>query len=807
MPEFNQQQQQVNTQLNAGRDINADHIGNKITTGDVKGSNLAIGEGATAIGTLVISMLSAVDELEKSIRVAEKYLAESILRILNRYTSLNIPDAKAARANPYKSLLDYKLEDVPYFYGRDDAIAAMQERMRQGRLTILESDSGSGKTSLLQAGLASHMLAGGNFPLYVRPYNLPPNVAIRRAFLPDYATQSELGRYADDAMTLRGFLERVTYYMGNREITIFLDQFEEFFTELPVTERAKFAAQLRDCIESDLPVRWVLALRKEYLAELRVFEPLKPFNNKYFLPTFKLEEAKVVLTEPAALKGIKYETGLVDRILADIRGDSEVIPPVQVQLVCYTLFEELTQEEGESTISCAQYDRRRGRGEGRPGAAGILSSHLTRVLDNELTGPERKVAGRVLEALVTSDARRVVRSKANLVAVVAAEETGEIDSVLEVLYENRIVRHLRDDSDESVFELSHDYLIEGIGLDESTQWRKLARETLDNSMLVWRRKAANYESLISEDKLLVIEEYLASSDINDDEHELIERSRQKVAAEKAAKEAQIELLKRRQRITRASLGLVSFVALGLFANFVLYPYIMKQQASRDDFAELIPVGGGELMMEAYEVTNDRYAKCVDYGPCDSPDKFWIIRDNWETDQYKPVVGVDVFDAMTFCDWIGRELPTADQWMAASVPGDQWKEFTESEALLCREGGCLLTPVGLRDVPQYPVAGTNAGGIYDLVGSVGEWTRTTVVNEPHEIPLCRTHDNTDSILGSNENVSFLGDFFVTEPKDAGNAAYASNSTRWVGYSDEFIGFRCVVTQIEPLELQQCPEVKP
>jgi hypothetical protein len=191
--------------------------------------------------------LSAVEELGRSIEVAEERLAQAIQRLLGRYTGLVAPEDTAERSNPYKSLDDYKLEDAPYFYGRDEAIAEMLALLERGGLTVLESDSGSGKSSLMQAGLASRLLAGGDFPLYIRAYNAPPDEAIKKAFLPDYQKQPELQRFRD--MSLRGFLEIVTGFLGERQVVVFLDQFEEFFSELRAEEQETFAEQLRECVQ------------------------------------------------------------------------------------------------------------------------------------------------------------------------------------------------------------------------------------------------------------------------------------------------------------------------------------------------------------------------------------------------------------------------------------------------------------------------------------------------------------------------------------------------------------------------------
>ena len=138
----------------------------------------------------------------------------------------------------------------------------MLEKLSRNTLTILHADSGSGKTSLLQAGLASRLLTQGHFPLYLRPYKQPTGKSIKKAFLSDYETLDELKRFRDGQMSLRGFLNRVTHYLGNRKLFIFLDQFEEFFTEVKPEEQCIFAEQLQECIRSDLQVCWVLSLRK-----------------------------------------------------------------------------------------------------------------------------------------------------------------------------------------------------------------------------------------------------------------------------------------------------------------------------------------------------------------------------------------------------------------------------------------------------------------------------------------------------------------------------------------------------------------
>ena len=521
MAEFDQMKQQIANQINATGDVSIDHLGDevggdKITVGDITGSYAAIGAGAQVIVNQIQQALSAVDEMEKGIRVAERRLAESIQRLIGRYTSLTatIDDDQA---NPYKSLLDYKLEDAPYFYGRAEAIASAINKLSNHRLLVLHAESGSGKTSLIQAGLGARLLSVGHFPLYIRPYRTPPGSAIRRAFLPDYQTQPDLSRFTQAAMSLRGFLESVTFYLGGRRLIIFLDQFEEFFSELSLEDRQHFAQELQDCIESDLNIRWVLSLRKEYFSDIRLFRAVKPYDNEYFLPTFKVEEALEVIIEPAARKGVGYETELVERMITDLQQGQTGLSPAQVQLVCYTLFEELSN--GAKTITHTQYDTPRGRG--ATGAKGILSSHLSRVLERDLAPMERAVAVQILEALVTSEKRRAIKPGDELLRGVKATPAAEPTQVLKILVDSRVIRVDEDQaSGEDRYELAHDYLLTEIDLDPETQARKAAEELLARELVAYER----FGTLLSKDRFAIISSQRAYLQLNAQAETLLARS-------------------------------------------------------------------------------------------------------------------------------------------------------------------------------------------------------------------------------------------------------------------------------------------
>ncbi|CAG0936438.1 hypothetical protein TFLX_05311 [Thermoflexales bacterium] len=192
---------------------------------------------------------------------------------------------------------------------------------------------------------------------------------------------------------MRDFLARASNVLSTTTtLYIFLDQFEEFFTQLEETARPEFVRELAECPEDEsLNVRWGLALRSEYFGNLASFRPRirNPFENDYRLNRLTCDEAREAVAKPAAQRGISFEEGLIDTILDDL-GKGEVEPP-QVQLVCSTLYETLPSETRVIT-------RETYAAEG--GAAGILREHLGRVLKRDLPAEQRSIAQRLLEELI-----------------------------------------------------------------------------------------------------------------------------------------------------------------------------------------------------------------------------------------------------------------------------------------------------------------------------------------------------------------------------------------------------------------------
>jgi len=483
--------------------------------------NLNIGNQATIGGDVVgrdkiiynlnIIQRTAAEEVAQTRDLERQRLAQGVSGFVQRL--LAQAEKKADSGGPYKGLLEYRLSDSELFFGRERAIRDLMQNLGRGPLTVLHSESGTGKTSLLQAGISPRLIGAGHLPLYLRPYNVEPLLAIKRAFISDPSQTPILA-----AAPLRDFLRQVSDVLGlQTTLYILIDQFEELFTQLSELERGEFIRELAECIyDETLNVRWALALRSEYFGNLANFRPhiRNPFENDFCLTRLTRAEAEEVITKPAERQGLTFEPGLIDTLLDDL-GKTEIAPP-QIQLVCLSLFDEL--EPGETSITHALYDR-----EG--GAAGILRGHLERVLSRDLPAPQRAAARRLLESLITSEQQRVVRSHAELVAELSARgiTPATLDVILNQLVDSRL---LKVDETESglVYELAHDYLLNEIKIDPDVQARKAAQELLEQEVRAYRR----YKTLLTKDRLKIIDLHIAEMRLTEEAEQMLLESRSSI---------------------------------------------------------------------------------------------------------------------------------------------------------------------------------------------------------------------------------------------------------------------------------------
>lgn len=421
----------------------------------------------------------------------QQILNHGITRYFKKLHELVRANEDDHKYRPYKNLLTYELRDSDIFYGRSDSIKDFIDKLKSRNLTVLHAASGSGKSSLIQAGIQPQLLASGHLPVILRRYNPDPIQAIKKSLLMAEPLSPNL-----DILTLRDFLHKVTgIFQENRCLYIFLDQFETLFTQVNERDRKQFLEAWAECLEdATLLVSWIVSVRDDYLPAVSGLDPTIPNSmaNAYALKTLSRTEAREVITAPLMNQKIRFEESLIDKILNDL-GEDDLIP-AYLQLVCDNLYDSLSN--GQRIIT---YDLYRENGH----AEGIIQGYLQRFLNKQLNSDERKIASPILEALVTSDGKRVLLSQDELVSYGHHLEFAEDDvhKTLIKMVNGRVLQ--REDIAQigASYELVHDLLVSQIYLRPEVVARKEAEELLSNGVIGWDR----HEITLSSQHLKIIE--------------------------------------------------------------------------------------------------------------------------------------------------------------------------------------------------------------------------------------------------------------------------------------------------------------
>jgi WD40 repeat protein/Tfp pilus assembly protein PilF len=417
--------------------------------------------------------------------------------------------------HPYPGLRPFDHNEWSIFFGREQMIDDVIERLAAHHLVLIHGSSGSGKSSLVRAGVLpklarQHLRAGAPWlTCSIRPSGGPLwNLAKEFARLEGTAgdvkrvgeIMAEFSRRGATLASVAGSLKEVQ----GRRLCLLVDQFEELFryektsreeaelfVELLVgvdREVVSASAQAAETADQATAVHVVVTMRSEFLGECTRFKGLAEAINRtqYLVPGMDRDALLRAIRRPALLYGGEVSLRLAERMIADVGGREDALPLIQHGLMYLWNAAIATLERDEKLVLDV------GQLESAGSLVNLLSNHADSVVSRAAPDAERRRAVEDLFRALTDlnvEGRAIRRPQAfrDLVAVTACQE-----DTLRV-----IIDALRADGVSFLTPFGDEPIVENTPIDISHEalircWRRLAdpkegwlKQEFDDG-LIWR---------------------------------------------------------------------------------------------------------------------------------------------------------------------------------------------------------------------------------------------------------------------------------------------------------------------------------
>jgi len=384
-------------------------------------------------------------------------------------------DPSGPVSNPYKGLQAFTEADAEIFYGRDELIAQLASIVAgDAGLTAVVGPSGSGKSSLAQAGLIPALRnadrSGANWVIAVMRPGAHPftelETALVRAVDEPPVTISLLWNDSD----LSPAVSRILPDDGT--LLLVIDQFEELFTLVDDEERGAFLRSLVTLATDPLGrSRVVVTLRADFYDRPLMHPAFGRLMTGHVVNVMPLaaNELEAAAIGPASSVGVTFERGLVAALIDDVSGQPNALPLFQ-----YTLTE-LFDRRQESMLTRAAYEELGGI----RGAVASRAEEIHQRLDAEQQQAANQLFLRLVNVGRDSETRRVVAASELITLDV---DTVTMHGAVEAFGVNRLLVRDRDAlSGALTLEVAHEALL--------TEWERL-RGWIDDGRDDLRQHAA-----------------------------------------------------------------------------------------------------------------------------------------------------------------------------------------------------------------------------------------------------------------------------------------------------------------------------
>jgi tetratricopeptide (TPR) repeat protein/energy-coupling factor transporter ATP-binding protein EcfA2 len=481
---------------------------------------------------------------------------------------------------PYLGLQYFTEEDADHFFGREMLTAQVIGRLHDAHFLAVIGASGSGKSSLVRAGIMPALrlgqtLADGSqtpanssqWTIHVMTPSAHPLDALAATLTQESDSitavielQTALSQN-NRALTLAA--QQRLARQNSPHLLLVIDQFEEIFTlcRQPV-ERKSFIDNLVTAVnpEDNNPITILITLRADFYAQCAQDDNLRRLVSQHqeYIGAMNREELARAIVQPAAMDNWRIQEGLVEQMLDDVGDEPGALP-----LLSHALLETWKRRRGR-TMTLSGY-RESG------GVRGAIAQTAETIFQQRLTPEQQPIARMIFVRLtelgesVDGDTPDTRRRAAFSELITRTTDPDMLNAVLDILTQSRLITtDLLPPDDTKVVEVSHEALIRE--WPTLRNWLNQDRENLIHQRQLtddvneWLKLNRDPGALYRGVRLQQMQAWASSfpEPLSTEEQEFLDASQAEAA--RAA---------RSQRIQKILLGVLAFIILGLFALIIL----------------------------------------------------------------------------------------------------------------------------------------------------------------------------------------------------------------------------------------------
>ncbi len=268
--------------------------------------------------------------------------------------------------NPYPGLRPFSTHDSPLFFGRGEEVEGVVNGLMKNRFIAITGEPGSGKTSMVNAGIVPALMYKGEWILFkTRPGYLPLQSLYHEILTKQGKATAQAGtKLPDPEFIMQSLREMHKEYQA--AILLVVDQFEEVFTLKSSVNEQVYRKNMENYIDfllkivgqQDIPVHVVITIRTDFLGECSAFNEFSDLIDLYHYPLRRMSPENItrVIMGPLEVVGVGIQRELVKKILADVSDNDDLLPVLQHSLMkTWQVWNQ--RKDPESPISIKDYEQ------------------------------------------------------------------------------------------------------------------------------------------------------------------------------------------------------------------------------------------------------------------------------------------------------------------------------------------------------------------------------------------------------------------------------------------------------------------